>query len=343
MRTDDPVDTLFEDESNKSLLLPTSSRDLKHYEALIAHSPVMKTILNQLEKIALSQASIFITGESGTGKEVIASQIHKLSKRNKNPFIRVNCAAIPDNLVESEFFGHEKGAFTGALLRKMGRFELAHLGTLLLDEVTEIPLGLQAKLLRAIQEQEFERVGGTHPVQVNVRFIATSNRNIQEAIEMKVFREDLYYRLNVLPIHLPPLRERPDDIIPLATYFLEKACEENGKEIKRFSEKAIEKLQSYSWPGNVRELSNIIERSVILDFEKVIDDEHLFFDTLNTQQAKQPITIGMTLHQMEKKWILETLEANHRNRTKTAAMLGISIRTLRNKLHEYGIFGEEIS
>ncbi len=301
---------------------------------LVAQSPSMKRILQDLEKIAKAHASVFITGESGTGKEVIAGAIHDLSSRSQHPFIKVNCAAIPETLIESEFFGHERGSFTGAHVRKTGRFELADKGTLLLDEVTEIPLILQPKLLRAIQEQEFERVGGTKPIKVNLRFLATSNRNMQEAIESKIFREDLFYRLNVVPIHIPPLRERREDILPLAHHFLERFCAENHKPMKTLTEKATKKLLEYPWPGNVRELANIIERTVVLDFDLNIDAEHLYLDSAASlpKEAKEK----GTLHEMEKQMILETLEANGRNRTKTASILGISVRTLRNKLHEYG-------
>jgi two-component system response regulator AtoC len=305
---------------------------------LIAHSPSMKKIATGLEKIAKSQASVFITGESGTGKEVIAAALHRLSPRATQPFIKVNCAAIPEALVESEFFGHERGAFTGAMIRKTGRFELADLGTLLLDEVTEIPLSLQAKLLRAVQEQEFERVGGMRSLRVNVRMIATSNRSMTDAIESKIFREDLYYRLNVVPIHLPPLRERIDDIYPLAEHFLKKFCRENHKPLKTLTPKAIQKLQAYHWPGNVRELANIVERTVVLDFDPIIDEEHLYLDPLGKPVLHKT---GMTLHAMEKQLILATLENQGNNRTKTSAMLGISVRTLRNKLHEYGLMGSE--
>lgn len=311
---------------------------------LIAESPAMKNILKQLDKIAKSQASVFITGESGTGKEVIGCAIHQLSSRSNAPFIKVNCAAIPETLVESEFFGHERGAFTGAMQRKTGRFELADKGTLLLDEVTEIPIVLQAKLLRAIQEQEFERVGGMRPIQVNIRFLATSNRNMQDAIESKVFREDLYYRLNVVPIHIPPLRERKEDILPLAHYFLKRFCIENHKEMKIFTDRAIQKLLNYTWPGNVRELGNIIERTVVLDFDSKIDAEHLYLDShaiSKTFSDKEKLPLGISLHQAEKRLILETLEMHHRNKTKTALTLGISVRTLRNKLHEYGSLAEE--
>ncbi len=300
---------------------------------LIAESPAMKRVLQNLEKIAKSQASVFITGESGTGKEVIAGTIHRLSSRSQNPFVKVNCAAIAETLIESEFFGHEKGSFTGAQGRKTGRFELADGGTLLLDEVTEIPIALQPKLLRAIQEQEFERVGGVRPIKVNMRFLATSNRDMQEAIETKVFREDLYYRLNVVPLHLPPLRARREDVLPLANFFLQKFCAENHKVLKKLSQKAEQKLLDYHWPGNVRELANIIERTVVLDFEEEIDEAHLYLEPITAARAK-PIS-GCTLHEMEKRLILETLETHHQNRTKVAALLGISIRTLRNKLQEY--------
>jgi two-component system response regulator AtoC len=313
-------------------------RDVADTSLLIAESATMRRTLAGLEKIAKSQASVFITGESGTGKEVIAAEIHRLSARDHQPFIKVNCAAIPETLIESEFFGHEKGAFTGALTRKIGRFELADKGTLLLDEVTEIPLSLQAKLLRAIQEMEFERVGGMRSVKVNVRILSTSNRSMFDAIESKVFREDLYYRLNVVPIHLPSLRERSEDILPLAAYFLRKFCLENHKPVKSFTPGAIQKLLAYHWPGNVRELANIIERTVVLDFHESIDQEHLYLEapSRNCMKSHGAFPTGMTLHEMEKRLILETLRAQGDNRKKTAAILGISIRTLRNKLHEYG-------
>ncbi len=310
-------------------------REDTKYPLLVAQSPAMKKILQDLDKIAKANASVFITGESGTGKEVIAGAIHELSSRAQFPFIKVNCAAIPETLLESEFFGHERGSFTGAHMKKTGRFELADKGTLLLDEVTEIPLVLQPKLLRAIQEQEFERVGGTRPIKVNLRFLATSNRNMQEAIESKVFREDLYYRLNVVPIQIPPLRERREDILLLANHFLEKFCRENHKPPKKFTDGAVKKLLDYPWPGNVRELANIIERTVVLDFDPVIDLGHLYLDSSALSPVKE-LKKGITLHEMEKQLILETLEANHQNRTKTASILGISVRTLRNKLHEYG-------
>lgn len=307
----------------KEVAFKTSSSEF------IFQSEVMKNILKDLEKIAKSNASVFITGPSGTGKELIAEKIHALSNRSKKPFIKVNCAAIPDTLLESEFFGHEKGAFTGALTKREGRFELADKGTLLLDEVTEIPLSLQSKLLRAIQEQEFERVGGTDSIRVNVRFIATSNRKMEEAIEKNLFREDLFYRLNVVPIELPPLNERQEDILALAHYFLEKFSLENHKKIKTFQKEAIEALKNYTFPGNVRELANMMERIVVLDRSDRVEKQDLFLHSEIKSFSKPK-----TLKELEAKHILKTLRLQNFNKQKTADMLGITTRTLRNKLKE---------
>jgi len=309
---------------------------------IIGESPAIKKIIADMPRIAKSNANIFISGESGTGKEVIAHAIHYNSLRAHKPFIKVNCAAIPDTLVESEFFGHEKGAFTGANAKRIGRFELANGGSLLLDEVTEIPLMLQAKLLRAVQEHEFERVGGSKPVKVDVRLISTSNRDMKEAIDQKKMREDLYYRLNVVPIYLPPLRERKEDILPLAVYFLEKICKENHADnTKQFSPEAKAKLLHYSWPGNVRELANIIERAVVMDQGNTIAPEHLYIDSIESQVAPSSasqqlsLTVGTSLRELEKLLIIETLHSQQNNRTRTAEILGISLKTLRNKLQEY--------
>lgn len=321
-------------EENHFLRQEISHVQRKKFLDIIAESPFMKKILHDLTKIAKSQANVLITGESGTGKEVISQAIHMQSERANAPFIKVNCSAVPDHLIESEFFGHEKGAFTGAINRRIGRFELSHTGTLLLDEITEIPLSLQPKLLRAIQEREFERVGGTHSIQVDVRLIATSNRNMKECIEQKLFREDLYYRLNVMPIFLPPLRERKEDIIPLATYFLERLCKENKKTNKQLSKEASDKLLSYSWPGNIRELANIIERIVIMENSLHILPEHLPLEFSYPPLSKESALL--TLAEIEKNHILKTLTHHNNNRTKTAETLGISIRTLRNKLNIFG-------
>ena len=307
----------------------------KHH--LITESDMMRKILSDVAKIAKSSSSVFISGESGTGKEVIAHAIHAGSHRTLQPFIKVNCAAIPNTLLESEFFGHEKGAFTGAINKKLGRFELADKGTLLLDEISEIPMELQSKLLRAVQEMEFERVGGVRPISVDVRLISTSNRSMKEAIEQKLFREDLYYRLNVVPIHLPPLRERRDDILPLAEFFLKRLCEENQKPIKRLSLNARQKLTDYHWPGNIRELANVMERTVVMNATDIIEAHHVYIDlSCPIKEApSSPIPVGITLAEMEKRLILETLCREKNNRTKAAEILGISIRTLRNKLHLY--------
>ncbi|NNM43733.1 MAG: sigma-54-dependent Fis family transcriptional regulator [Chlamydiae bacterium] len=310
-------------------------------QKIIVESPIMKKIVKDAILIAKSHASVFISGESGTGKEEIAQIIHAYSSRSSQPFIKVNCAAIPETLIESEFFGHEKGAFTGAIEKKIGRFELANGGTLLLDEISEIPFGLQAKLLRVIQQREFERIGGIKAIKVDVRLVSTSNRNMKEAIEKKTFREDLYYRLHVVPLYLPPLRERKEDILPIAEYFLEKFCQENQKICKKLSLSAQEKLQKHMWPGNIRELANVIERSVIMVAEETIEEAHIIFDFLDRCPVPQPtdqvVTYSepMCLEEMEKRHILDTLTVQNNNRTKTAKALGISIKTLRSKLKSY--------
>lgn len=320
----------------KEISYPTK----KEGHPLIAESPAMKQILEDLSKIAKSNASVFILGESGTGKEVLSNTIHQMSSRTHKPFIRVNCAAVPESLLESEFFGHEKGAFTGAIQRRIGRFELADKGTLLLDEISEVPMELQPKLLRAIQEREFERVGGTRPIHVDVRFIATSNRNMKEAIEKKIFREDLFFRLHVVPIRIPPLRERKEDIIPLSEYFIQKLCKENQILSKTLSNEAKEKLLTYYWPGNVRELGNIIERTIIMHVGTIIEAKDIkleFSCPIPTPPKIQPLEENslVPLAMVEKKHILSTLQALGQNKTKAAESLGISLRTLRNKLKEY--------
>lgn len=304
----------------------------------IAESKAMKQILEDIKKIAKSNANVMITGESGTGKEVIASEIHYQSLRANRPFIKVNCAAIPETLIESEFFGHEKGSFTGAHAKRLGRFELANQGTLLLDEITEVPILLQSKLLRVIQEQEFERVGGTKPLKVDVRIISTTNRDISEAIKNKILREDLFYRLNVVPIHIPPLRERKEDILPLATHFIQKFSAESHFVAKELSEESKKKLVDYNWPGNVRELANIIERAVVMEQSNIIQSDSIYlgFPSYATEgffNNKETLT----LKELEKKLIIETLEKQNFNRTKTAELLDISVRTLRNKLKEYNM------
>lgn len=303
---------------------------------IVAASTYMQNLLKNIEKIAISSSSVFISGESGTGKEVIAKFIHEQSKRKNNPFIKVNCAAISPTLLESEFFGHEKGAFTGATDQKKGRFELANSGSLLLDEITEIPINLQAKLLRVLQEKEVERVGSTKSIKIDIRFISITNRDIQEEIKNNLFREDLFYRLNVIPINILPLRKRKDDILPLANYFLQKFSSENHKALKKLTNKATKKLLDYPWPGNVRELANIIERTVVMDLSQTIQEEHIILDVPKKDILHEKDQyLDEKLSDVEKILILKTLEKQKYNRSKTAKILGITTRTLRNKLNLY--------
>lgn len=320
--------------TKKSALMP---KRRNRYDLILSESVVMQKVLADIEKIAQSNAAVFISGESGTGKEVIAHAIHYQSPRAARPFVKVNCAAVPEALIESEFFGHEKGSFTGALDQRIGRFEMAHQGTLLLDEVSEIPLGLQAKLLRVVQEQEFERVGGTKPIHVDVRLIATSNRNMKEMVDQKLFREDLFFRLNVIPIQLPALRQRKDDILALANYFLERFCEENQKRKKQLSPGAQMCLLDYPWPGNIRELANTLERAVVMHAGDILDISHLNLDPTAPALLTVPSATELTLADVEKQHILETLSRFNHNRSRTAEALGINVRTLRNKLSHYRI------
>lgn len=316
-------------EENNYLRQQVTSNQLSR--PVIAESPAMQHLLQDIDRIAKSNASVLISGETGTGKEVVAQLVHSHSLRVNCPFIKVNCAAIPETLIESEFFGHEKGAFTGALNKRIGRFELANGGSLLLDEITEIPSSLQAKLLRVTQEQEFERVGGSKSVKVDVRLISTTNRDLKDAIANKEFREDLYYRLNVIPIHLKPLRERKEDIIPLTHYFIDRICYDSHREKKSLNQAAQQKLMHYSWPGNVRELSNVIERAIVMNQNQIIDAAHLYLD-----ETPSSVVAGKTLQELEKQLIVETLQL-HQSRTKVAETLGISLKTLRDKLQEYKI------
>ncbi len=318
--------------------------------AVIHASQPMKQVLALADQIAGSEASVLITGESGTGKEVIAQYIHRKSKRAGGNFISVNCAAIPEALLESELFGHEKGAFTGAVARRIGKFEEASNGTLLLDEISEMDIRLQAKLLRAIQEHEIDRIGGTKPVKVNLRIIATSNRDLIQETKKGTFREDLYFRLNVISIHLPPLRDRKDDVKPIGEFFAAKYAKANGVVEKAFTPEALEKLQSYNWPGNVRELENIIHRSVLLSTGVDIVPDNLTLPnmpkaaTTNTptivagaeSATNKSELVGRTVDSVERELILDTLDYCLGNRTHAANILGISIRTLRNKLKQYG-------
>jgi len=317
---------------------PKRSKTLKPPALPIAVHHSMLKIMDFAKKIAPSRSTALINGETGVGKEVIARFIHNNSDRKDGPFIAVNCAALPENLLESELFGHEKGSFTGAVSRKKGKFELANGGTLLLDEISEMAVSIQAKLLRVLQEREIDRVGGQSVIPVDVRVIATTNRNLEEETKNGNFRLDLFYRLNVVPLNLPPLRNRPDDIAPLGNFFLKKHCALNNTSIKSLSPDAEEFLKRRAWPGNVRELENLLERATLLIESEVIHARDLELicnpeEQTDLQELEKDGTIPLKV--MEKKMILRALDNHKGNRTHAAKVLGISVRTLRNKLHEY--------
>ncbi|MFN0264555.1 sigma-54-dependent transcriptional regulator [Tepidamorphus sp. 3E244] len=323
--------------------------------ALIYRDANMAGVVRLAEQIAGADASILISGESGTGKEVLARFVHRKSKRNEKPFISINCAAIPEALLESELFGHEKGAFTGAVGRRIGKFEEANGGTLLLDEISEMDVRLQAKLLRAIQERVIDRVGGTRPVPVDIRILATTNRNLADAVKAGTFREDLLYRLNVVTLKIPPLRERPEDVLALADHFAHKYAEANGMDEKPLSADARRELVRNRWVGNVRELENTIHRAVLLSMGGEIGPEALAMpdgaslssgdaasQAAMTAEAVTRNLVGRTVADVERDLILDTLDHCIGNRTHAANILGISIRTLRNKLNQYSAEGHDI-
>jgi DNA-binding NtrC family response regulator len=313
---------------------------------LIGDGEEVRLLRQMIQKVAPTEATVLISGENGTGKEMVATEIFRASGRAAAPFIKVNCAAISETLIESEFFGHEKGSFTGATEKREGRFEIANRGTILLDEISEVSLKLQAKLLRVLQEREFERVGGSRPIPVNVRVLATTNRHLEKLVKQNEFRQDLFYRLNVFPIVVPPLRSRKEDIRALAQAFLKRITQRTGIASPMLTEEALAVLERYDWPGNVRELQNVIERAVILS-EPNEPITQAILGPMFPQTAKQmrteiqpasstpafPNEI-VPLETVEKEYILYALKKANGNRTHTAQMLGISIRTLRNKLHE---------
>jgi Nif-specific regulatory protein len=299
----------------------------------------MRQLYEEMSRVAGTNTTVLIRGESGTGKELIAQAIHYHSPRAKKSFIKVNCAALPETLVESELFGHERGAFTGAENRKKGRFELANAGTLFLDEIGELSPAIQVKLLRVLQEREFERVGGTEPVKVDVRVIAATNRDLEKALAEANFREDLYYRLNVFPIFIPPLRARKSDVLPLADHFAAKYAHQHGKSIKRISTAAIDLLSSYHWPGNVRELENTIERAVLMADGEVIHGHHLP-PTLQTAEATGTVvstSLGTAVEAFERSLIVDALKTTHGNRSKAARLLSTTERVISYKVKKYGI------
>lgn len=312
----------------------------KHF---VGDSLCMKSIFEMIRKVAVSKATVLVMGESGTGKELVARSLHYLSPRKNRAFIKVNCAALSPTLLESELFGHEKGSFTGAYTKKMGRFEMADGGTLLLDEISEMDINLQSKLLRVLQEKEFERVGGVTPISVDVRIVATTNKDLEKAVREGKFREDLYYRLNVVPVRLPSLRERKNDIPLLMDYFLDKFTKENNKKIVGFDHSVYQKLKNYDWPGNVRELENAIERAVVLSQGELLIDEYFDYGYSYDKEKQDTMIASVSLfdkdiiplEDLERQYIMHTLEKSSWNKTKTAKLLDISVRTLRNKLGSY--------
>jgi DNA-binding NtrC family response regulator len=323
------------------------------FKEIVTKDKNIIAILDMLKNVARSKSSILIQGESGTGKELFARYVYRYGNRRGMPFVAVNCAAIPAQLLESEMFGFEKGSFTGATVKKTGKFELANGGTLLLDEISEMDIQLQAKLLRVIQESEVDRIGGKMPIPIDVRIIATTNADLQNSILQKTFRSDLYYRLNVIPVVIPPLRERNGDVILLAEHFIKKYCQVNEKKEQLLTDAAKAILNSHTWPGNVRELENIIERAVLMCNETNIAPQYLFLGKADYGSTKEQISTNdqfklshntvqegdknVTLYDMEKSMIFDTLNKVDWNKTKASKILGISVRTMRNKLHEYGI------
>ncbi len=324
-------------------------RQLTHYEDLVGQSEQMQQIYKTIEAVADSTANIIVTGESGTGKELVARAIHRKSGRQDQPFVAVNCSAFPEQILENELFGHEKGAFTGALTEKPGCFELAHRGTLFLDEVGDMALETQARILRALEERSFRRLGGKKEIQVDVRIIAATNRDLQKAMEEKQFREDLYYRLCVVEVDIPPLRERLDDVPLLIEEFLDYFNQKNNKQIKGLTPKCRDLLLNYPWPGNVRELKNTIERAVILTNASKIDvgvipdrivraeklQSKIAAGDIGQQGPSVTIPIGTKMEDAERKIILETLQYTNNNKTETAKVLGVSLKTIHNKLGKY--------
>ncbi len=306
---------------------------------IIGNSNKMREVFQMISQVSKSNATVLVRGESGTGKELVANSIHYNSNRAKSPFIKVNCAALPANLIESELFGHEKGAFTGAIKQKLGKFELANKGTIFLDEIGSIGLDVQTNLLRVLQEKEFERVGGHKTIKVNVRVVAATNKNLEEAVEEGSFRGDLYYRLNVFPIYMPPLRERKTDVLLLADYFLEKYSAENSKDIRRFSTPAIDMLMDYHWPGNVRELENCIERAVLLCEEGVIHSYHLP-PTLQTGKESgtlPALSLEDAVANLEKEMLVDSLKNTRGNISKAAKLLKTTVRKFAYKADRYGV------
>ena len=326
---------------NTNLRANLVDRADKH--GLLGNHPAMDLLREKIDMIADSRGTVLLQGESGTGKEIVARAIHESGVRKDGPFIRINCAAIPETLLEAELFGYERGAFTGAVQSRKGKFELADGGTLLLDEISEMPFAMQAKLLRVLQEREFMRLGARYATKSDVRIIATTNMNLREEIKKRNFREDLFFRLNVIPVVIVPLRERMDDVPLLARHFCQNFCAENDKPLMELTDGAMRCLMGLEWPGNVRQLQNVIERAVILSTNGCLDEEVLgLSDEMDSSDITGGISTDMTLKDMERELILRKLANTRGNRTRAAHELGISVRTLRNKLNLYSDMGVEI-
>jgi two-component system response regulator AtoC len=331
---------ISESEMNKELISDYFDKEGPFTE-IIGKTPAIQQVLQTVQKIAPTDSTVLITGETGVGKELIARSIHLTSHRRNRPFVKVNCAAIPETLLESELFGHEKGAFTGAVTNKPGRFEIAHEGTIFLDEIGEMPLHLQTKLLGVIQDKAFERVGGIKTIKVDIRIISATNQDLQSAVQSGKFRSDLFYRLNVVPIHIPPIRERKDDLIPLIDYFLKKFKTKYQKKVTSLSPEILAVFSNYNWPGNIRELENVLERTVLMSETDTIKLNQLPIEIRGTGSIIEASTLREKIdsisHVTEKQMIMDALNKNNQNRTKAAKLLGISRRTLQNKIKECGL------
>jgi DNA-binding NtrC family response regulator len=331
---------ISESEMNKELISNYFDKDGPFTE-IIGKTPAIQQIFQTVQKIAPTDSTVLITGETGVGKELIAREIHSASHRRSHPFVKVNCAAIPETLLESELFGYEKGAFTGAVTNKPGRFEIAHQGTIFLDEIGEMSPHLQAKLLSVVQDKAFERVGGVKTIKVDIRIISATNQDLQSGVQSGKFRSDLFYRLNVVPIHIPPIRERKDDLIPLIDYFLKKFKTKYQKKITSLSPEIIAAFSNYNWPGNIRELENVLERMILMSETDTISLNQLPIEIRGTGSIIETSTlrekIDIISHVTEKQMIIDALSKTNQNRTKAAKLLGISRRTLQNKIKEYGL------
>ena len=337
-----PVSFAQLEEAAQRILGQVSGWQKKHAPEFVGESAIFQALIAKARRVALTEADILIEAESGTGKELLARLIHRASSRASKPFVAVNCSAFPENLLESELFGHVRGAFTGAIAAKPGKFQVADGGTLLLDEIGEMPLSLQPKLLRVLQEREIDRLGDTHPVPVNVRVIATTNRSLPALIEAGTFRADLYYRLNVIPLSIPTLQQRREDILELANYFLRKYESKTQRRQFRISPELAAAMQDYDWPGNVRELQNFIRRALALTHSNTLGVD--LFGSVAKSQSPSPAAMprpGVTLQDLERSLLEATLLATNGNRTRTAEMMGVSLRTVRNKIREYRLAARE--